>query len=155
MNGLDNIIIEDAKIFWKNLSGAPDKFNSQGGNRTFCVWIPSLEDAQALLDIGWPIKYSQPRDEQEDPRPYLKVKATYGKVPPNIYICNKHNKTLLDSSTVGIIDNAEIKRVDVEIRPYCYENIAGKSGISAYVKTMYVTIQDDPFADRYTYDEEF
>lgn len=146
------IALENCKIFLKNLSGAPDRFNPQGGKRTFCVWIPS-DIAPSLEDEGWPIKYAKPRDEEEEERPYLKVKCTYGKVPPQIYMCTNNNKILLNEETVGNIDFADIKQVDLVIRPYCYEEVAGKSGISAYVKNMYVTIVEDPFAHKYRFDD--
>lgn len=152
---ISNIILDDCKIFWKNLSGAPDKFNKTGGQRTFCVIIPN-DIAPELEAEGWAIKYLRPRDEEEEPQAYLKVKASYGpKSQPNIYICTKKKKELLNQDTVGSVDYAEINRVDLIIRPYEYKDINGHSGVSAYVKNMYITINEDPFADRYSYDEEF
>ena len=43
--------------------------------------------------------------------------------------------------------------VDVVISPYYWE-VSGKSGIKGYVKTMYVTIQEDVFADKYSEDDD-
>lgn len=149
---MNNIIFEDAKIFLKNLGGNPDRFNPRGGVRSFCVWVPE-EMVDELISEGWAIKYTKPRDEEEEPKPYMKVKAAYGKVPPSIYICTKKNKTLLTADTVGSVDYAEIKRVDLVVRPYEYDSPSIGKGVAAYVKNMYVTIVEDPFADRYSYDE--
>lgn len=150
---LGNISIEGCRIIFRNLAGAPDKFNPTGGVRTITVAIPN-EMAPQLEEEGWNIKWLKPISEYDEPQASLKVKAAYGKNPPKIYICTSRNKELCTADTVGAIDYAEIENVDIVIRPYCYENIAGKSGVSAYIKTMYVTIAEDPFSAKYEYDTE-
>lgn len=149
----NTLILEGCRIFLKNFSGRPDKYDPKGGKRNFCVWLDE-ETVDGIIEDGWNVKWTKPRDEQEDPRPYLKVKLAYGANPnfwPAIYICTKRNKTLLTEDTIGSLDIAGIKNVDLVIRPYDYDT-AGHQGRAAYVKSMYVTIEEDPFASKYEFE---
>lgn len=145
---IDNIKIEGARIIFRNFSGKPDKFNPQGGKRGFNVIIDDMKVADKLAADGWNIKMLNPRDESEEPTPFLPVKVNYGAVSPTIYMITKRNKTLLNEDTIGLLDNADIENVDIIIRPYQYD-VRGEQGIAAYVKTMYVVIREDEFADKY------
>ena len=48
-----------------------------------------------------------------------------------------------------ILDTAYISKVDLTVTPYQWELKSGKSGVKAYLKTMYVTLDKDEFEDRY------
>lgn len=144
---IENLVIEDARIIFKNFSGKPSKFNAEG-KRNFCVYIPE-DKVSELQDDGWNIKWTKPRDVDEEPKAYIQVSINYGVIPPKIYMITSNNKNLLDEETVGSLDYAEIKYIDLIIRPYIWE-VNGKSGIKAYVKNMYVTIEEDYFADKYS-----
>lgn len=142
----NNLTIEDAKIFWKNFSGRGSTYNAEG-SRNFCVEIDP-ETAEAMKADGWNIKYSKPREEGDEPQPYIQVTVKYGDYPPKIYMVTSRNQTLLDEDTVGELDRAEIEKVDLIINGF-YWTVNGKSGIKAYCKTMYVTIAED-FGGRYS-----
>ena len=146
----DNLVMENVRIIFKNFSGRGDKFNREG-DRNFCVVIDDLDEAERLAGLGWNIKSLRPIEEGGDPRFYIQVAVNYKNIEPNIYMVTHNNKVRLSESTVGNLDHADIKNVDLIVSPYNWE-VNGKSGVKAYCKTMYVTIDEDVFADKYNFD---
>ena len=147
----NNIMIEDARLIFKNFSGEESKFN-RAGNKNFCV-VLDRDMADDLAAEGWNIKYLRPREDGEEPTPYLQVTVAYGNIPPKVIMIAGRNKTPLDSLSIGTLDYAEIANVDLVIRPYNWE-VNGKQGIKAYLKTMYVEIEQDAFASKYDFDDD-
>lgn len=141
-----NLAIENAHILWPNFAGKATQFN-QEGKRYFCVEIDK-DIAEKLADEGWNIKMREPRDEGDDPMYYMQVSVSYDNIPPTIFVITHNGKSRLNSDTVDMLDWAEIVNVDLVISPYNWE-VNGKHGVKAYLKSMYVVLFEDEFADKY------
>lgn len=143
---MENIIVENAKIAFKNFSGKEGQFNPEG-KRNFCL-ILDPELAEKLHDDGWNIRTLKPKDDSEIPQPYIQVSVSFLTKPPKIVLVTSRGKTLLTEETVGMLDWAEIINVDLSVTPYQW-TVAGKNGVKAYLKNMYITIQEDEFEKKY------
>ena len=146
----ENIKIEGARLMFRNFQGKASQFNAEG-DRNFAVQIDA-ELAERLKDDGWNVKYLRPR--QDDPeqhfQPYLNVKVRYGNIPPIAVLINSRGKKRLTEETIDQLDWTMIKNCDVVIRPYNYPALNGRpAGVSAYLKSIYVTIMEDELDEKY------
>lgn len=139
--------IDDARIIYRNFSGAPSKFNREG-DRNFAVVITEEDIADALIQDGWNIKIRPPREEGETPFMYLPVKVKFNDRGPQVYLQTNDNLNRLDEESVDILDNVDIVSVDLDIRPYDWD-VNGRAGRTAYLQSMKVTQQVDRFAEKY------
>lgn len=145
-----HVNIENAKILFRNFAGREERFNREG-DRNFCAIIDDAEIAQKMSNDGWNVKILAPRDEGDEARYYVKVAVSYKVVPPKIIMVTRRGQVPLDEESVASLDYAEIENVDLTITPYEWE-ANGQTGVKAYLKTMYVTIVEDEWADKYARD---
>ena len=143
----NNIVIENARIGFRNFSGKEGKFNPPG-KRNFCWFIDDFDLAERLKSDGWNVKELRPREEGDKPQPYLQVAVNYDNRPPKIVLVTSSGKNVVNEEEVGMLDWAEISNVDLIVTPYNWE-FNGRSGIKAYVKSMYITIEEDEFEKKY------
>ena len=147
---VSNITIEGAKLIFRNFSGKVTEFN-KNGNMSFSVLLDDDLAAQ-LENDGWNVKYRKPREDDPDQyrQPFLPVKIKFGMYPPTVVIITSRGKKRLDENTIGQLDWVRIQNADVQIRPFTYPAMQGRpEGISAYLKTLYVTIIEDPLDTKY------
>jgi len=152
-NQRQSVTIENATIPFRNFSGKEGPYNV-AGDREFTVFID--EDSAAILERdGWNVKYLKPRegDEEHEPKPYLPVKVNFKVRPPTVVMITTNARTRLDEDSIGALDWADFKHVDLIVTPYNW-TYGAKTGTKAYLKSMYVTIEEDDLALKYAEEGE-
>lgn len=144
---LEPVTIEDARIIFRNFAGKAGKYNREG-DRSFAVLLPS-DVAVAMLEDGWNVKYLNQREEDDEPQAYVGIKLNFnGGRPPRVVVISSRGRTNLDEDSVEILDWADIAKVDLIINPYHYD-VSGSTGVSAYLKSIFVTINEDELDLKY------
>lgn len=131
---------------FKNFRGLPGQYNREG-DRNFCVMLDE-DRAKKLEDAGWNVKRLKAREEGDEPRPYIQVSVSFKGRPPRVVMITSRGHTDLAEESVGLLDHAEIKNVDLIVRPYDWE-VNGRGGKKAYLKSIFVTIEEDYLEQKY------
>lgn len=150
--------IDDARICFRNFKGEGSMYNADGA-RNFSLVIPDEEIADALRNdvnefgVGWNVKIRAPRDEGEQPFMHLPVKVKYTeRSKPRVYLISGRNRVELKEDTIGMLDDIEIRSVDLDIRPYDGEGRFGPHR-TAYLQSIFVTQEIDRLAARFAEEE--
>ena len=149
-NNTGKLVIENVsgrQIIFRNFQGKPGKYNKEG-ERNFCVLLDDIDFAQQLKNDGWTVTIREATEEFDKPRAHLKVKVRVDNIPPVVHLVTSNSNILLDEEAIGMLDWAEIVNVDMVINPSEYSN-PSRSGVAAYLRSMYVTIEEDPFEAKY------
>lgn len=146
MAEVGNVTIEGATIIFRNFEGKEGPYNRKG-DRNFAV-ILDHETAEVMARDGWNIRTLEAREEGDENTPYLGVTVRFDVRPPRIVMLTSNGRTTLTEDTVEVLDFAEIKNVDLIVRPYVW-NVNDKSGIKAYLQTMFITIEEDDLEKKY------
>lgn len=160
----DVFTIQDCRILWPNFSGAADKYNSEG-DRNFNLHLTKAQ-ADELAAAGWNVKCKFPRPEEnteeQEERCVLKITVKFRdrqgelkKNPPQITMIGNRsrNRTMLGEDLVGLLDGSEIVEADISFVPYFWDTATGM-GVSAYLRKLYVVIQEDELDQKWADHEE-
>lgn len=145
-----NLVIEDAKITFRNFAGNEGPFNAKGV-RSFAIWLDDAAEAEALADMGWKIKYTKVREDGEPPRAYMPVAIKYHPkvTPPRVKMITSRGQTSLDEDALEVLDFADLKKVDMIVRPFYWDMPSGAEGVKTMLVSIYATIREDELELKY------
>jgi hypothetical protein len=146
MTDLATVLIEDATLIWRNFEGKEGMYN-RAGDRNFSV-ILDPKNAENLAKDGWNIKFREPREEGDEGFHYIQVAVGYKGKPPRITMITSSGRTNIDEGNVDVLDWVDIQKVDLILNPYEW-TVNDKTGIKAYLKTMFITIEEDELERKY------
>jgi hypothetical protein len=142
--------VEDAQIIFRNFSGKEGQYNREG-DRNFAV-ILDQHSADAMLKDGWNVRFLEPREEGDPKTPYIQVAVNFKNRPPRVVMISSSGRTPLSEDSVEVLDWADIQKVDLIARGYEW-TVNGKSGVKAYLKSLFVIIEEDELERKYAINE--
>lgn len=142
----DTILLENVRIVQRNFAGKEGQYNSEGERNFLVLLDPDI--AERMIDDGWLVKYFKPAPDTGERQAFLQVKVFFGIYPPRINMITSRGRTPVHESEIELLDWVDIRTVDLVLRPNNW-SINGKSGKKAYLKTMYITIEEDELEQKY------
>ena len=144
---MSDVTMEGVQIRIRNFSGKEGRYNAKG-QRNFLVLLND-DVAEEMAAQGWHVKYLKPREEDDRPQPFLKVKVNLDNEPkPRIVLVTSRNKTTLTEDDMILLDWADIISSDLIINPYSWD-VDGAQGITAYLRSGYFTINENELDLKY------
>ena len=89
------------------------------------------------------------RDEDEIPQAYIQVAVSYKARPPKIGMVTSNGLTYLSEDEVEMLDWVDIEVADVTLNPYEWA-VNGKTGVKAYLQTLFIKIEEDYLQQKWT-----
>ena len=142
----NSVVLENVRIVFRNFTGKEGKYNREG-DRNFGVLLDD-DVATAMAKDGWNVKWLKAREEDDDEQAYLSVSVSYKGRPPRVFMITSRGRTPLSEDEVEVLDWVDIRTVDLIVRPYEWA-VNGKTGIKAYLKSIFVTINEDALELKY------
>lgn len=141
-----NVVMENVRIVFRNFKGKEGMYNREG-DRNFAVLLDE-KTAKLMADDGWNVKYLKAREEGDEEQAYLQVSVNFKGRPPRIVMITSRGRTDLGEDECELLDWADIRNVDLIVRPYDW-SVNGKTGTKAYLKSLFVTIEEDELELKY------
>ena len=138
-------IVQNTTLVYKNFSGAPTKYNREGGRPTFAI-VLDPQQADKFREKGFNIKPFRPQDEEE--LYSLEIKVNWNsRFPPNINVIElvqgqvKGKPKPKNRITSGVLDTFQIKKADVLFNGHEYDPVDHPGKCTAYLSTAYIHVE--------------
>lgn len=142
--------IEDARLGFRNFSGARSRYNREGDRNFACFLDPEVADGLSKDGFNVKVKEPKPGSDYDEALLYLAIKVRFqSKFPPQVFLITSRGRTRLGEDEIGMLDWAWIKHVDLMFNKSPWRNDAGDVGYTAYLNKMYVTIEEDELDLKY------
>ncbi|MBP5593947.1 MAG: hypothetical protein J6Y02_01100 [Pseudobutyrivibrio sp.] len=151
------VYISNSKfIFQTNFSGDPKKDKYGSNTRRGNLIIPTEEQAQEMIDMGYNDRATRPRSEEEEegfvPTYFIPITVGYNhpRKKPKVVLVTNGVAQELDEENVGTIDNVYVLNVNATLNPRYNQD---RDSFTMYVSQLYVEqdVEDDPWADQYSW----
>lgn len=151
-NRRETVVLKDIGLVFRNFSGEARQYNNPG-DRNFNARVSEAQ-ANMLRSKGFRIKEMTPNEYSDEPSYFLKVKVSYRFDAPNINLITSRCTRRLDEDSVGELDHMSIEKCDISIVGSNWTQPSGESGVTAYLRSMYATLKEDPLELEYAAMEE-
>lgn len=141
-----NVVMENVRIIFRNFKGKEGMYNREG-DRNFAVLLDE-KTAELMAADGWNVKHLKAREEGDEEQAYLQVSVNFKGRPPRIVMITSRGRNDLGEDECELLDWADIRNVDLIVRPYDW-SVNGKTGTKAYLKSLFVTIEEDELELKY------
>jgi hypothetical protein len=139
-------VFENTRILFRNFAGNEGQYN-RAGDRNFCIPLdPAV--AEEMEAEGWNVKALRSREPGDPDQPYIQVAVSYRNFPPRVNLVTQRGRTPLTEDMVEMCDWLDIAYSDIIIRPYTW-SVGGRTGTKAYLKTMFIRVNEDYLEQKY------
>jgi len=146
VDGPKSVMFEGARIIFRNFEGKEGLYNREGDRNFSVILDPAIGDQ--MKEDGWNVKKPQPREDGETRDPYLQVSVSFKNRPPRIVMITSRGRTDVPEDLLPVLDWVDIANVDLIVNPYQW-SVNGRNGVKAYLKSIYITIQEDALELKY------
>lgn len=145
---LPQIVIQDAKLLFRNFAGAARPPYNQAGDRNCNVLVPPELAAQLKAD-GWNVRTLKATDETVEPGQTIAFTINMqSQFPPRIWLCTPgHKPELMEADDLQILDYAKFTSVSLKINPWIWQ--ASPQRVSGFLEEGFFELEPDPLRDRY------
>ena len=151
---LERAWLEGVEIRYRNFKGEVGDFNPTG-KRQFVVMLDE-QQADEMAGDGWNVKFTKPKDPEEEPEPYIRVEVSYkaaddrGGRAPQVFLMSGPDGTPneIPREMLRIADQVDVAYADVLLEPYRWD-VQGNQGVKAYLYSIVICIKLDPLMIKY------